>query len=86
MEDMKIQRLKCECQALIISHKPTAISVLCAYKISHLPFTEVMPEPVNFCALPEVKAILELLNDVTIDKSSFSEIFPLCLVWLTAGT
>jgi len=77
MEDMKIQRLKCERQALIISRKPTVISVLCAYKISHLPFTEVMPEPVDFCALPGVKAILELPNDVTVDESSFSEIIPI---------
>jgi hypothetical protein len=77
MEEMKIQRLKRERQALLISRKPTAIGILRAYKISQLPFAEVMPEPVDFCAFQEVKAILELPNDVTVDESSFSEIVPL---------
>jgi hypothetical protein len=77
MEEMKIHRLGRERQALLISRKPTAIGILRAYKISQLPFAEVMPEPVDFCAFPEVKAILELPNDVTVDESSFSEIVPL---------
>jgi hypothetical protein len=77
MEEMKIHRLRRERQALLISRKPTAIGILRAYKISQLPFAEVMPEPVDFCAFPEVKAISELPNDVTVDESSFSEIVPL---------
>jgi hypothetical protein len=77
MGEMKILRLKRERQTLIISRKPAAINVLRAYKISQLPFTEVMPEPVDFCAFPEVQAVLELPNDVDVDESSFSGMVPL---------
>lgn len=68
MERIKVDRLKRERQALIISRKPAAINILRAYKISRLPLTEVMPEPVDFCAFPEVQAVLELPNDASIDN------------------
>jgi len=77
MEEMKVLRLGRERKALVISRKHTAISILRAYKISQLPFTEVMPEPVDFCAFPEIQAILELPNDVDVDDSSFAEVVPL---------
>jgi hypothetical protein len=77
METMKTARLKRERQALIISRKPAAINVLRAYKISRLPLTQVMPEPVDFCAFPEVQVVLELPNEVDVDESSFSEVVPL---------
>jgi hypothetical protein len=77
METMKADRLKRDRQALIISRKSAAIDVLRKYKISHLPVTEVMPEPADFCAFPEVQAILELPNEDLVEESSFSELVPL---------
>lgn len=77
MEDMKVIRLKRERQDLVFSRKRVAIGILRAYKISHLPFIEVMPEPVDFCTFPEVQAVLELPSDIDVSESSFSGIVPL---------
>jgi hypothetical protein len=35
-----------------------------------------MPEPVDFCAFPEIKAILEFPNDADVDEFTFSDIVP----------
>jgi hypothetical protein len=69
MEQMKTKRLDRKRKAI-------AINVLRAYKISSLPWTEVMPEPVDFCTLPEIKAVLRLPNDAEVDESTFSDILP----------
>jgi len=74
MERMRSSRLDRERQALVLDRKPIAIRILRAFKISCLPFTQVMPEPVDFCAFPEVRDILELPNDVDVDESTFSEV------------
>lgn len=77
MEEMKVKRLECERKALIISRKYPAIDVLCDYKKSQLPWTELMPEPVDFCNFPPVKAILELPNEIPVNVSKFAEVVPL---------
>jgi hypothetical protein len=70
MEQMKTKRLDRKRKAI-------AINVLRAYKISSLPWTEdFMPEPVDFCTLPEIKAVLGLPNDPEVDESTFSDILP----------
>ena len=68
MEQMKTKRLE--------RRKVAAINVLRAYKISCLPWTNIMPEPVDFCKFPEIKAILELSADADVDDSTFSNIVP----------
>jgi hypothetical protein len=77
MEQMKTNRLKRERNALIVTRKFPAIDILCAYKKSFLPWTELMPEPVDFCNFAPVRAVLELPNEVDVDESSFAEVVPL---------
>lgn len=43
---------------IIMQRKSSAIKVLREYKLSHIPFTRVMPEAPDFLAFPEVDAIL----------------------------
>lgn len=74
MERMKTQRLERERKALVISRKRTAVSILRAYKISHLPFTDVMPEPMDFCAIPQVAEILELPTETQVTDDTFTPI------------
>ncbi|KAG6335460.1 hypothetical protein ID866_3634 [Astraeus odoratus] len=72
MEQMKSQRLERERKALVISRKQIAVSILRAYKINHLPLTEVMPEPVDFFAFPEVDTIIERPTEEEVTGSSFA--------------
>lgn len=74
MEQMKAQRLERERKALVISRKRIAVSILRAYKISHLPFTDVMPEPVDFCAISQVLEILELPTETQVTEATFAPI------------
>lgn len=74
MEQMKTQRLERERKALIISRKKIAISILRAYKISHLPLTDVMPEPMDFCGMSQVLEILELPTETQVTESTFAPI------------
>lgn len=74
MEQMRLKRLDRERRAVVVNRSPIAVNVLRAYKISQLPFTEAMPEPVDFCSFPEVREVLELPNDIDVDESSFSEV------------
>lgn len=74
---MKVKRQERERKALIVTRKTPAIEVLRDYKKSQLPWTAPMPEPVDFCNFPAVKAILELPNEVTVDVSNFAEVVPL---------
>ncbi|KZP15635.1 hypothetical protein FIBSPDRAFT_1047991 [Athelia psychrophila] len=76
MERMKQHRLDRERQAVITSRKRPAIEAISAYKASLLPWTEVMPEPPDYCQMAAVKAILELPSDVDIDASSFAAVIP----------
>lgn len=77
MERMKNNRLERERAAIIVSRKQPAVNVLRTYKKSQLPWTELMPEPIDFCQLAPVKAVLELPNEITVDESSFAEVIPL---------
>lgn len=77
MEQMKVERLERERKALIISRKHPAIDILRDYKKSQLPWTELMPEPADFCDFPPIKAILELPSENLVDSSKFAEVVPL---------
>ncbi|KAF7976685.1 hypothetical protein HWV62_5826 [Athelia sp. TMB] len=72
MERMKRNRMERERQAIIISRKSYAIEAVKPYKISQLPWTEVMPEPPDYCRMKPIKAILELPIDTDVDASSFA--------------
>lgn len=74
MQQMRTRRLERERKALVISRKRIAVSVLRAYKISRLPLTDVMPEPVDFCAIPEVSEILELPTDTQVTEDTFTTV------------
>lgn len=74
MQQMKTQRLERERKALVISRKRIAVSILRAYKISHLPLTDVMPEPMDFCAIPQVLEILELPTETQVTEDTFAPI------------
>lgn len=74
MQRMKTERLERERKALIIARKRTAVSVLRAYKISRLPFTDVMPEPMDFCAFSQVSEILELPTETQVTEETFAPI------------
>lgn len=72
MEDLRAVRLQRERKALVSSRKQTAVSVLRTYKREHLPFTDVMPEPMDFCMFPEVSAIIELPTETEVTEASFA--------------
>lgn len=74
MEEMKTRRLERERKALLIARKRTAIGALRRYKIAHLPFTGVMPEAVDFCSFPEVKAIVEMPTETEVTEASFADV------------
>ncbi|EIW87229.1 hypothetical protein CONPUDRAFT_79375 [Coniophora puteana RWD-64-598 SS2] len=74
MEDMKSKRIERERKALVMSRKRHAITVLREYKVARIPFINVMPEAPDFCAFPEVDAILELPNEVEVTQASFDNI------------
>ncbi|KAJ6504368.1 hypothetical protein DFH09DRAFT_1051140 [Mycena vulgaris] len=46
------------------------------YKNSHLPYTEIMPGPVDICKFKRIKTILNSPADVSISESSFSDVVP----------
>ena len=76
MTKMKADRLERERRELIVRRKLPAINVLRDYKISRLPWSELMPEPIDFCNLPEIKAVLELPSEVDVQESSFADVIP----------
>ncbi|KII94306.1 hypothetical protein PLICRDRAFT_50285 [Plicaturopsis crispa FD-325 SS-3] len=77
MEDMKRQRLALERKRLIIFRKRFAVDALRTFKRSQLPLTAIMPEPVDFCAFPEIKAVLESPTEVDLSEASFADVVPL---------
>ncbi|KAG2122589.1 hypothetical protein DEU56DRAFT_831761 [Suillus clintonianus] len=74
MEDMRARRLERERKALLIARRRIAIGVLRNYKIARLPFTDVMPEPVDFCSFPEVIEIVNLPTETEVTEASFAEV------------
>ncbi|GLB43588.1 hypothetical protein LshimejAT787_1401000 [Lyophyllum shimeji] len=77
MEEMRTKRLAREHAQLVLERKPSAVAAFRDYKNSRLPVTDVMPQGLDVCDFPPVKAILEQPSDVTIDKDSFADIIPL---------
>jgi hypothetical protein len=73
MVQMKNKRLERERKALVISRKGIAVSILRAYKISRLP-TDVVPEPMDFCAISQVSDILELPTETEVTEDTFGPI------------
>ncbi|KAH7886299.1 hypothetical protein F5I97DRAFT_2027864 [Phlebopus sp. FC_14] len=74
MEQMRTQRLERERRALVISRKRIAVSILREYKIAHLPLTNIMPEPMDFCSIPEISEILESPTETTVTEATFAEV------------
>ncbi|KAJ7610828.1 hypothetical protein FB45DRAFT_941736 [Roridomyces roridus] len=74
MEQMKIKRLARELAAAVIERKSIAGKVLRAYKLSHLPWTEVMPTAADFCAFPEIDKIIQSPLEVTVDDKTFEKL------------
>ncbi|KAI6136164.1 hypothetical protein F5141DRAFT_1059395 [Pisolithus sp. B1] len=74
MEDLRALRLQRERKALVSSRKQLATSVLRAYKRERLPFTDVMPEPMDFYLFPEVSAIIELPTETEVTEASFADV------------
>lgn len=77
MGKMREKRLLREHAALVIERKSSAIEALRTYKNARLPCIELMPEPVDFCEFPAVKAILNQPSEVEVDEASFAEVIPL---------
>lgn len=77
MEGMRVKRLAREHAALVLQRKHVAAQVLRTYKNTRLPATEVMPEVLDFCDFPPVKAVLVQPSDITVDESSFADVLPL---------
>jgi hypothetical protein len=76
MQEMRKKRLAREHKALVVERKQSAVEVLRTFKNAQLPYTEIMPEAPDFCALEPIKAILEQPLEVTVDESSFADILP----------
>ncbi|KAG0703640.1 hypothetical protein DFH29DRAFT_915440 [Suillus ampliporus] len=74
MEEMRTRRLERERKALLVTRKRTAIGILRSYKISHFPFTDVMPEPVDFCSFPEVIEIVGLPTETDVTEATFADV------------
>ncbi|KAI6163681.1 hypothetical protein EDD17DRAFT_429687 [Pisolithus thermaeus] len=74
MEDLRARRLQRERKALVLARRELAISVLRAYKRERLPFTDVMPEPMDFWMFPEVSAIIELPTETEVTEASFADV------------
>jgi hypothetical protein len=74
MEEMRTRRLERERKALLVTRKRIAIGILRSYKIAHLPLTDVMPEPVDFCNFPEVVEIVVLPTETEVTEASFADV------------
>lgn len=74
MERMKAQRLERERKALVISRKRIAVSILRAYKLSRFPLMDVMPDPMDFCAISQVLEILELPTETPVTENTFAPV------------
>ena len=76
MEEMKTKRLARELIQFHRQRMVSAIKLLHAYKVAAAPFTVVMPESVDFCALIPIKEILDQPTDVNVDAESFVHLMP----------
>jgi hypothetical protein len=74
MKFRKDARLESERRKLIGPRTTIAIDVLHQYKLSCLPFACVMPEPPDFLAFPEVKAILDMPSGDEVTRQTFESV------------
>ncbi|KAF8641235.1 hypothetical protein AX17_000869 [Amanita inopinata Kibby_2008] len=76
MEEMRRKRIERENAEIVMRRKKTAMAVLRRYKNEHLPLEEIMPEAVDFCDMPPIKAIINQPLDAFVNEESFSHITP----------
>jgi len=76
MAKMRRRRIDRENGELIMRRKRTAMTVLQEYKNGRLPYTEIMPEAVDFCEMEPVKAVIQQPLDVSVDVASFAHLIP----------
>jgi hypothetical protein len=74
METIRSERLARERANLISQRKRTAINLLRRYKFSMLPWSDVMPEPADFCSWGTVRRVLELPSEVVVQEETFAEV------------
>ncbi|KIL71424.1 hypothetical protein M378DRAFT_19760 [Amanita muscaria Koide BX008] len=74
MTEMREKRILREQKEVVMRRKRTATTVLQEYKNGRLPYREVMPEAVDFCDMPPVKAIIDQSLDVPVDATAFSHL------------
>ncbi|KAJ7040266.1 hypothetical protein C8F04DRAFT_1082985 [Mycena alexandri] len=76
MEHMKAKRLAREHVAIIAARKTTAAKVLRTFKRSQLPWTDIMPGPLDFDEFPKIKEILSQPAAVDVDEQTFEALLP----------
>lgn len=76
MAEMREKRLLRERAELILERKNTAAQFLRTYKNAKLPYTEILPERLDFSEFPPIKAILELPSEVNVTEATFDPVLP----------
>ncbi|KAF8716073.1 hypothetical protein AX14_012443 [Amanita brunnescens Koide BX004] len=76
MAKMRKKRIDGENQEIIMQRKRAAMTVLQEYKNDRLPYSEIMPEAVDFCDMQPVKSIIDQPLDVSVDAASFLHLIP----------
>ena len=76
MEQIKTNRLARELAQLRTQRKMYAIDLFRAYKAACAPFTDVMPEPLDFHSFGPIKEILDQPSDINVDSESFLHLMP----------
>ncbi|KAK2464756.1 hypothetical protein APHAL10511_003174 [Amanita phalloides] len=76
MAKMRRKRIERENKEIIMRRKRAAMAVLQQYKNDRLPYQEIMPEPIDFCDMQPVKAIIDRPLEVSVDVASFSHLVP----------
>jgi hypothetical protein len=76
MAKMRKKRIDGENQEIIMQRKRAAMTVLQEYKNDRLPYSEIMPEAVDFCDMQSVKSIIDQPLDVPVDAASFVHLIP----------
>ncbi|KAJ7574437.1 hypothetical protein C8J56DRAFT_472238 [Mycena floridula] len=76
MEGIKVKRLARERAALLNTRKCLAIASVRNYKNARLPYTDIMPDPAEYCDFPPIKAIIDLPSEKEVDESMFTDVLP----------
>lgn len=77
VENFKAKRLERERETLALARRVPAMEFLRSYKNTLLPMTDILPDPADFWAFPEVQAIRYLPLDVGVTSASFDHLIPL---------